>query len=125
MRANGSANSCLRVLVANEPRSYREAIAAALAMLRPLDEVVEVNPASLDSEVRRLSPHLVICSRLTPIVETGASSWVELYPGGASRAVTSLGGERTTLPEMNLEQLMAFAERIWRSEGVRAPPKGT
>ena len=46
-----------RVLVANEPRSYRQAIAAALQVIRPDMEVLVVEPELLDDEVEERPEH--------------------------------------------------------------------
>jgi hypothetical protein len=86
--------SKLLVVMANEPRSYREAIAAALQTLEPNVGVVVVEPGTLDLEIERLAPQLVICSRLTHAVETGSLAWGELYPEHDSLERVSIGGER-------------------------------
>ncbi len=54
-----------RVLIANEPPAYREVLALALQEMRVPADVTCVEPEDLDSEIVRLAPHLVICSRLT------------------------------------------------------------
>lgn len=77
----------IRVLIANEPRVYREAISGALASLRPLIEVLCCADAEdLDGKAARFGPHLVICSRLTESVREGCPCWVVLYPEGEDRA---------------------------------------
>lgn len=53
----------MRILIANDPRVYREVIANALEKLRPLVEVHRAEPAQLEREARRVRPHLVLCSR--------------------------------------------------------------
>ena len=87
----------MRALIANEPPVYREVIADALKMLRPLLEVFRSGPEELDREVERLHPHLVICSRLTASVRGGCPSWVVLYPEGEDWAEIGGGGRTTTL----------------------------
>ncbi len=53
----------VRVLVANEPRSYREAIAGVIRVVcGPFLEVLEAEPEGLDAAVLGVRPHLVICS---------------------------------------------------------------
>jgi hypothetical protein len=100
------------VLLANEPRAYREALAGALQIMRPLAEVVVADPESLDREVRRLAPSFVVCSRLTAAVKASVPAWVELYPGdGPSSAETSVGGEHATVEIMNLEALLSLFDR--------------
>jgi len=56
----------MRVLMAIEPRSYREVIGAAIRGLRPHLEVVIVDPDALEPEMARLDPELVVCNR--PII---------------------------------------------------------
>jgi hypothetical protein len=101
----------LRIIVANEPRSYRDSISGALRILRPIAEVFGADPANLDREMARLAPHLVICSHLTPTVEGGVPCWLELYPGGSPSVTVGLNGERTELPEFDFECLLAVVDR--------------
>jgi hypothetical protein len=101
----------MRILVANEPRSYREAIAHAIQALKPGAEVIVVEPAALDFEMKRLTPQLVICSRVTPAVEAGVPAWIELYPEYESLARLSLGGKRLTVAGIELEDLLSAVER--------------
>jgi hypothetical protein len=100
-----------RILIACELKSYREAIAAAFRLLRPGVEVVEVEEEDLDREVGRLGPDLVVCSRLTAQVEDRAPNWVELYPGCGARSVVSVRGERSTIEEIQLSDLLAVVDR--------------
>jgi hypothetical protein len=58
----------MRILVGNEPRSYREVIAATLHQLRSHLEVIIVAPEDLDGAVVQSGPQLVLCSRLSEIV---------------------------------------------------------
>ncbi|HET7270060.1 MAG TPA: hypothetical protein VFI90_03135, partial [Rubrobacter sp.] len=74
----GSKERRMRILVANEPRSYREAFARVIQTLRPHIETIAVDPDALDSEALRLRPDLVVCGRVTPTVETVARCWMEL-----------------------------------------------
>jgi hypothetical protein len=108
----------MRVLVANEPFVYREVISAAFQELRPHVEVISVEPQNLDREFLRLVPHLVVCSRVTALVERGATAWVELYPEHAPRAVVSLAGEETTSDAIDFDTLLSIldrAERLYES----------
>jgi len=69
-----------RVLVANEFTSYRQTLATVIRDLRPHVEVFEAESESLDGEVARLGPDLVVCSRVTHAVKQRVANWVELYP---------------------------------------------
>jgi|SRR5829696_6009402 hypothetical protein len=119
-----------RVLVACEVRSYREAIAAAFRLLRPNVEVFEAEDEDLDWEVGRLGPDLVVCSRLTAWVENRAPNWVELYPEYGQRSVVSVRGERSTIEEIQLSDLLSVIDETVkkgfnRARGSRAPLEGS
>jgi hypothetical protein len=103
--------SGLRILLANEPRSYRETLAAAFRILKPNTEVFVIDPDKLDSEVERLSPQLVICSRATPTVKTQSLAWVELYPEFGSVSVVSVGGVRSMIAWIELADLLRIIDR--------------
>ena len=102
----------IRVLVANDPRSYRETMAAAFRKLRPRAEVVLVEPADLDAEVIRRAPNLVVCSALSEVVETRAPAWVVLYPEGRAAVCASVAGERTDAADIGLGELVALIDRV-------------
>lgn len=102
----------IRVLVANEPRSYREAFSFAFRKLRPHISVVTIEPYELDGEVLRLRPDLVLCSELTETVRTCSPSWVLLYPHGDSRAVVSIAGSRTTTTDIQLGDLLSVIDQL-------------
>jgi hypothetical protein len=80
--------------MANEPRAYREAIAAVIGQLRPEVEVWTVEPAALDGSISRFSPGMVVCSKATDTLKGQVRVWVELYPEHAAHSVASIG-ERT------------------------------
>jgi hypothetical protein len=115
-----------RVLVACELRSYREAIAAAFRLLRPNVEVFEAEDEDLDREVGRLGPDLVVCSRLTAWVENRAPNWVQLYSGYGPRSVVSVRGERSTIEEIQLSDLLSIVDETEKNGssglGVRELP---
>nr|MBA3388665.1 hypothetical protein [Rubrobacter sp.] len=84
----------LRVLMANEPRSYRDGLAAVLRELRPGIEVTTVEPDVLDGSIPRLTPDIVVCNRATGVVRQEVPVWLELYPDFASWSVVSVRGAR-------------------------------
>jgi hypothetical protein len=101
--------------VGNEPRAYREAIAAALVRARPEDEVVVIEPHELDAAVTRLHPGLVVCSRLSAAVER-SGAWVELYPARSAGANVGIGRERTQLSEIDLPTLERLIDRAAQAQ---------
>ena len=108
---NGLARGGFRILVGNEPLTYRDVMASALQDLRPDVEVVEVEPGALDGEVLRGRLHLVICSELSEVVQTRAFAWILIYPVGANLAVVSIGGRRTTIPRVGFGDVLAAVDR--------------
>ena len=103
---------CLHVLVAHEPRAYRQALATVLPDLRPRLRVHLVEPANLDAAAAELRPLLVVCGRLTPAVRAHAASWVVLYPGGADWAdIGGVLGERR-IERPALDDLLAVIDAL-------------
>jgi hypothetical protein len=104
----------MRILVANEPRAYREVLAAAVQELRPQVEVSTFEPEDLDDAVVCLDPHLVVCSRLSETVQSHALTWVMLYPEGEAHAEISLAGRRTTVASMEFNALLDVIDQTAR-----------
>lgn len=87
-----------RVLLANEPRTYREVLFEALGWWRPGLEVEIAEPGTLDAEVDRLRPHLVVCSRDRGTArDDRCLTWVRLYPDGENLAEIFTAGGRATI----------------------------
>ena len=100
-----------KILVANELRSYREAIAGVFRDLRPNVEVSDAEPEDLDREVTRLRPDLVVCSRVTPLVESSAPTWIELYPNCKPHSVIYTGSQRRTIKDIQLSDMLEVLDR--------------
>jgi hypothetical protein len=100
----------LRLVVANDPRSYREAIAPAIQHLRPDIEVIVVDPADLADQVERWCPHMVISS--IPVTRAGESPlcWVVLYPAGKAQVVVTIAGQQTWAHDIDLAELLAVVD---------------
>ena len=99
------------VLVAVEPYTYRDAIAASLALLRPEAHVVAVDPADLATALVAHHPALVFLSEPDSAVEAEVPAWVLLYPSGANRAVATLGSDREEIDQPRLADLLALLDR--------------
>ncbi len=99
-----------RVLIAMELRSYRQAIASVLQVLYPDVSFFQAEPANLDEETTRLRPDLVMCSKVTNLVEGLVPNWVELYPEHGFRSVVSLRGVRSTLECAELSDLISLVD---------------
>ncbi|HKG25483.1 MAG TPA: hypothetical protein VKB09_07525 [Thermomicrobiales bacterium] len=103
-----------RILVANEPRTYREALTLAVRAERPLLDVRAVDPADLDREVARCRPALVVCSELSPTVELRSAIWVLLYPEGARLAVVGDGEAPAVTGDLDLPGILDLVDRAVR-----------
>jgi hypothetical protein len=101
----------LSVLVAVEPATYRDAIAASLALLRPGTGVVAVDPADLAAALLTHHPALVFLSDPSPAVEAEVPAWVLLHPSGANRAIATLGSAREEIDQPRLGDLVALLDR--------------
>jgi hypothetical protein len=100
------------ILVANELTSYRQAIAIVIRELHPNVEVLEVHPETLDREVARAGPNLVICSRVTTVVEELAANWIELYPECGPFSTFCIAGERRAMEDVQLSDLLRACARV-------------
>lgn len=98
--------TAIRILIANNPRSYRQAHAEVLRAMRPDAEVILAEPEELDGEIVRLAPHLVLCSELTEGVRTAPLAWMLLYPGGADLAVASVACAQRTIHGVQFEDVL-------------------
>ncbi len=101
-----------RILVANELTSYRQTIVIVFRELHPNVEVLEVDPETLDGEVERLDPDLVICSRVTAGVRERAANWIELYPECRPFSTFCIGGERRAMEDVQLSDLLSVCARV-------------
>ena len=97
----------MRVLVAIEPRLYREVIGEALRGLRPHLEVVVVEPEDLCAAVGRLDPELVFADRPDNLPDAGKLAWVESRPYEQPPAEICLGGRWPGLEEVELADLLS------------------
>lgn len=113
--ARGHNMRCMRtikhLLVANELASYRESIAAVLRFSFPDVEVFEATSADLNREVLRVRPEMVICSRVTSLVEDRVPNWVELYPECETLSTFCLEGERSVRDQVELSDLISIVDR--------------
>ena len=118
------ASSAPTVLLANEPRAYRDVLAMAIERQRPGIAVRVGDPHLLEDEIARWRPNLVVCSETVGAARRRATSWVQLYPNGARFTVTAHGGREQVVPDFSLEDLLALVDRALaeaRSAGRREP----
>ena len=115
------------IILANEPRAYREVIAGTLRALHPGLAIAVLEPAELLPRLRRARPALVIHSEVAPTAEIGAPALVQLYPDGAGHAVVDLVGQRTIVADFALDDLLALIGRLLPSisRGIGLDQDGT
>jgi hypothetical protein len=101
----------MRIVVANEPRAYREVIAEAIRAQRSNLEVITAEPVDLDGAIVELAPDLVVCSRLTEAVETHPFAWILLYPDGQASAIVSIQGRRSMSEYIEFTGLLAAVDQ--------------
>jgi len=99
----------IRIVIGNEPRSYREALTAVVLRLRPNLDVVQVEPAAVDAEVERLAPDLVFASCLPPrAAGRHPLVWLTLYPQGRRMASIVIGGEAMHLDDIHVSGILSL-----------------
>jgi Helix-turn-helix domain len=101
----------MRILLANEPRSYREAFADALRVLRPHFEVITLQPDALEEATQRLRPDVVVCSRTNRAIRSATQSWMEIRVEGELLIVRTSDTGRFPAPNPGLESLLEFVDR--------------
>ena len=99
------------VLVAIEPRSYRQVIGQTIQALRPHVEVVVLDPDTLEAGVARLDPDLVFANRPDNSAPTGRPAWVEFRPYEEPPARVCLAGRAWELEDVELSDLLSIVDR--------------
>jgi hypothetical protein len=75
-------NGGLRIIRANEPRAYRDALAGVLEQMRPRDAVSIVEPGEIERALRQWPGAVVVCSEVSPVVVELAGAFVRLGEDG-------------------------------------------
>ena len=97
------------VLIAIEPRSYRQIIGRTIQALRPHLEVVVLDPDTLEAGVARLDPELVFANRPASS-SSGERAWVEFRPYEEPPARVGLAGRTWELSEVELSDLLSIVD---------------
>jgi hypothetical protein len=101
----------MQLVVAIEPRSYRQVIGEAIRALRPHVEVTVLEPGMLGAGVRRLEPELVFADQPDTFGpeggSTGRPTWVEFRPYEQPPARVCLAGRRWEL------DVVEFSDLLW------------
>jgi hypothetical protein len=97
------------VLIAIEPRSYRQVIGRTIQALRPHIEVVVLDPDTLGAGVARLEPELVFANRPASS-SSGGPAWVEFRPYEEPPARVRLAGRTWELEAVELSDLLSIVD---------------
>jgi hypothetical protein len=115
-----------RILVANEPRSYREVLGAAVVGLRPNVDVTVAEPDQLDAQIMSLAPQLVVASRAPAGDLRQVYRLVVLYPGGRRGATIDVAGVPSSVADLELDALIALIDASGcpdtTDDGAAGPP---
>ncbi len=116
----------VRVLVAFEDARgvYGEAIARALAELRPAIEVRSAPLADIGRELCGFDPHVVVCSQLNGEHPGGRGAWVQVPTDDGADADGRLGrmcleGERWDTEGPTLGEILFVVDETRRRLGER------
>ena len=105
----------MRVLVALEDdyRLYREMLAAGLRIRRTAAEVESTTLGSLEEELERFDPRVIICSGSKDVKPSGGRVWIELSLGSAlpAKVITGHGGGYE-LTNTTLERLLEIIDEF-------------
>lgn len=114
----------VRVLFAYEDThlSYRDTFVRVVRTLRPRLAVTAVGMRSLESEVRRLEPHLVVSSRPDTFDRGGGAAWYKLSPEPDEPSEVCLGGRRSRTWNPGLNELVAVIDEVEEAIRVGRPP---
>ena len=103
----------MRILVAVEPRMYREVIALSLHQHRPKAEVLICPAEALEGEIGRFGPHLVVIDDNGGFAPDGLSEVlyrVEILLGVSMDARISVDGQAREVKDICIEDLLAVVD---------------
>lgn len=109
----------MRIMVAIEPRSYREVIGEAIWALRPHHDVVIVDPSALEWEVARLDPELVVASQPNTVEPRGRPAWIDFRPYDETTAIC-LDGEYSENANPEFAELLSVVDETERLSQTKA-----
>lgn len=115
-----------RVLFAYEDShlAYRDAFVRIIRALRPHVVVTAVELRSLEAEVERLEPHLVVSSRSNTADAGGVAAWYRLSQEPAEPSEVCFGGRRCRSENPGLEELVAVVDQVQEAVRDGSPPGG-
>lgn len=103
----------MRILITVKPRMYREAIAIAIHHHRPDVEIMLASPESVDGDMRRFRPHLIVRTDTDwPTLDTpaGEAHQVKVLYSNGMDAEVSLDGRAWTVRDMSMDELLRVVD---------------
>lgn len=112
-----------RVLFAYEDThlAYRDALVHVVRALRPRVSVTAVSLRSLEWELERLEPHLVVCSQPNTVNPVGGAAWYKLSHEPDEPSEMCLGGRRLSSENPGLGELVALVDEVEEAIRVGRP----
>jgi hypothetical protein len=101
-----------KILIAIEPRSYREVLVLAVGSVRPSHEVAMVEPEDVGRELGRLDPDLVFAPWPNTLAPEDHPAWVEFTPYETPQAKICVAGRTTELAEVDFEDLLSIVDEV-------------
>lgn len=104
----------VRVLVyfENHYRAYREVIAGAIRALRPQAEVAVAASGTLEAEIARFKPHLVISSSRDDAGREAPLAWIELPYDPDRPATLRMEGRPPEAASPTLDGLLSVVDAV-------------
>ena len=104
----------IRVLVALEDdyRAYRGMIAAGLRILRPGIEVEITSLETLEKELERFDPQVVICSRPEDVESSDRLAWIELSLDPTQPTKVRVGGRYLERTNPTVEEFLKVIDEV-------------
>lgn len=105
----------MRILVANTPLMYREAVAISLRLHRPDVEVMLGPPGALDGRVEQFWPHLVVLDHGDGHLRQGlpvALPRLEIRLGATMDGWIGANGRVVEVEDVSTEDLLALVDEV-------------
>ena len=104
----------IRILVAFEEdyRAYRDALSAAVKILRPDVEVMTVEPGKVAGAARRFAPDIVIGNGFEEADLEGVAAWVELPVNPTRSTRVNIDGDYSEMVNPTLDELLVAIEEV-------------
>jgi hypothetical protein len=110
------------VALEDDYRAYREVIAAGIRISYPHAEVATSALDTLDDEVLRFNPHVVICSLPTTAGHEDILGWVDLSLHPTPYARIRIGERYSERNNISLEELLGFLDEVEQLSRRTRPP---